>query len=107
MVKLIATALPIDLDYQVQLRTMEIHDVSVNGPLSQERVAQHFALFQLAPQQTEQACCASSVHAKAVSILDRSEAYRDPVLNASVSPKGHPPLSKGESHMAHPCALCA
>src|SRR5262249_53356627 len=33
---LIAMAVAINLDYQVQLRAMEIHDVFVNGPLSQE-----------------------------------------------------------------------
>ena len=44
-------ALTIDLDHQLQLRAIEIHDVFVDGPLSQEGVAQHFASFQLLPEQ--------------------------------------------------------
>jgi len=39
MFKLIAMAVPVDLDYQVQLRAVEIPYVFVNGPLSQEGVA--------------------------------------------------------------------
>ena len=36
--KLLPMALTIDLDHQLQLRAIEIHDVFVNGSLSQEGV---------------------------------------------------------------------
>src|SRR5262245_60621645 len=49
--KVIAMAIPVDFDYQIQLRAIEIYDVFVNGPLPQEGVGQHFTLFQLVPQQ--------------------------------------------------------
>ena len=49
--KLVSMALTIDLDHHPQLRAIEIYDVFVDGPLSQEGVAPHSASFQLLPEQ--------------------------------------------------------
>jgi len=48
---ILSMALAVNLNYQLQLRAIEIHDIFVNGSLSQEGVAQHSASFQLVPEQ--------------------------------------------------------
>src|SRR6266436_5799497 len=46
----VTVTLAINLNHELQPRTIEVDDVFVNRSLSQEGIAQHFAVFQLVPQ---------------------------------------------------------
>ena len=51
ILELVAVTIAINLDHQFQLRAIEIDNVFVNGSLSQEGIAQHFAALQFVPEQ--------------------------------------------------------